>query len=61
MAEKIEKPKKLIAGEIYMVNYVGWKKVKLIRVDGSKSVVQEVVGLGEPFMVDSDKVKVNLL
>lgn len=57
----IEKPKKIIVGETYMVNYIGWKKVKAIRIDGSKVVVQEIVGLGEPFLVDVNKVKVNLL
>lgn len=58
---KIEKPEKIIIGEIYMVNYIGWKKVRAIRIDGSKVVVQETVGLGEPFLVDVDKLRINLL
>ena len=57
----IEKPKKVVVGETYMVNDIGWKKVVVIKVLDKKVSVQEPDKLGEPFLVDVDRIKVNFL
>mgnify|MGYP003395065200 CR=1 FL=1 len=58
---RTEQPKKIIIGETYMINYIGWKKIKVISISNNKATVQENNGIGEPFKVPVDKIKINLL
>ncbi|MBK7362892.1 MAG: hypothetical protein IPJ01_11390 [Micavibrio sp.] len=56
---KTEKPKEYVVGETYMINYIGWKKIKLLSINKDKAIVQS--DNGEPFKIDINKIKINLL
>ena len=58
---KTKQPKKIKIGETYMINYIGWKKIKVISINGKNITVQENEGKGEPFRVAMDRIKINLL
>lgn len=56
---KTEQPKEYVIGETYMINYIGWKKIKLLSINNDKATVQG--DNGEPFKIDINKIKINLL
>ncbi len=60
---KTEQPKEIKVGEIYMIMYIGWKKIKVLEVGlkYKKVRVQEFEGFGEPYIVDAKRIKINLL
>ena len=54
-------PTKIIVGKLYMINYIGWKEIKVIEVKKQKAIVQSSCGKGISFSVDKNRIKVNLL
>jgi hypothetical protein len=54
---KAENPNEYIVGETYMINYVGWKKIKLLSINKGKATVKSENG--EPFIIDIKKIKIN--
>jgi hypothetical protein len=56
---KTEQPKEYIVGETYMINHIGWKKIKLLSINKGKATVKS--DLGEPFIIDVYKIKINLI
>lgn len=58
---KTTNPAKIIIGKFYMINYIGWKEIKILEVKKQKALVQSSCGKGVPFLVDKNRIKVNLL
>ncbi len=58
---KTTNPAKIIIGKFYMINYIGWKEIKVLEVKKQKVLVQSSCGKGVPFLVDKNRIKVNLI